>query len=503
MKPKSLKNKLRQLQSKTLTKFSNHNRSVGLFIITMVICLTTNLKAQNWEMTLNNITPPWDPNFGTNTNDPINFYTNGTQKMTLGTNGVLKINSLSGTGNRFLQVDLEGNIFPWTGSNQNPNLILFSDGSWRPNLISVDGGTMSIPFGAKFGLGVSDPNATLDVDGDIASTGYIKSLAGFKFNNDDGLTYNSSEGTFILGKAGMSFPLIDVCNILPTGVTWVQSAGGGFLSSQVNPVGYANVNASLRMYIAPQNGNGYIEVNGKDAGNYPNNSLNLNYNCGRTTNINSGPYGGNVNICTSTNGGNLTIGSNNSGNVGIGVTASSLSRLNISSSGVGLMVNTNHTFLGDYNTKLTVDKDYAKGLAIVNTANNPAGDENFIVYGDGRTRIGGDYTTGNESTYKLSVNGPIIAEEVVIMLRQNWPDYVFSKKYDLMPLSKVEEFISKNSHLPNVPAAKEIETNGLKLGNMVANQMEKIEELTLYLIDLKKEVELLKLENETLKKKIK
>ena len=89
------------------------------------------------------------------------------------------------------------------------------------------------------------------------------------------------------------------------------------------------------------------------------------------------------------------------------------------------------------------------------------------------------------------------------MLRPNWPDYVFSKDYKLMPLNKVEEFINKNSHLPNIPTTQEIKTGGLNTGLILSKQMEKIEELTLYLIDLKKEIELLKVENNILKEKVK
>ena len=80
----------------------------------------------------------------------------------------------------------------------------------------------------------------------------------------------------------------------------------------------------------------------------------------------------------------------------------------------------------------------------------------------------------------------IIAEEVVITLRPNWPDYVFSKSYALMPLLQVDEFIRKNSRLPNIPSAKEIKENGLSTGEILTKHMEKIEEMTLYMIDMKK-----------------
>lgn len=93
-------------------------------------------------------------------------------------------------------------------------------------------------------------------------------------------------------------------------------------------------------------------------------------------------------------------------------------------------------------------------------------------------------------TYKLSVNGNIRSKEVVV--ENGWADYVFNDDYRLKPLAEVEEFIRANKHLPNIPSAAEIEKNGLQLGETQKKMMEKIEELTLYVIELKKEIELLK-----------
>jgi hypothetical protein len=93
-------------------------------------------------------------------------------------------------------------------------------------------------------------------------------------------------------------------------------------------------------------------------------------------------------------------------------------------------------------------------------------------------------------TYKLSVNGNVRAKEVVV--ETGWADYVFDENYKLKDLSEVEKFIQQYKHLPNIPSATEIETKGLNLGEVQKKMMEKIEELTLYVIELKKEIELLK-----------
>ncbi len=93
--------------------------------------------------------------------------------------------------------------------------------------------------------------------------------------------------------------------------------------------------------------------------------------------------------------------------------------------------------------------------------------------------------------YKLSVNGSIKARELVIET-VGWPDYVFAENYKPLPLSEVEKFIQLHHHLPNIQPAHELEKNGIAVGDMQKKMMEKIEELTLYVIELKKEIDLLK-----------
>jgi hypothetical protein len=96
------------------------------------------------------------------------------------------------------------------------------------------------------------------------------------------------------------------------------------------------------------------------------------------------------------------------------------------------------------------------------------------------------------STYKLFVSGGILTEEVRVSAVGTWADYVFKKNYNLKPLSEVETFIKENGHLPNVPSAAQVESEGIALGEMSKIQQEKIEELTLYIIDQNKEIEKLK-----------
>ncbi|GAA3771917.1 hypothetical protein [Flavobacterium ginsengiterrae] len=100
-----------------------------------------------------------------------------------------------------------------------------------------------------------------------------------------------------------------------------------------------------------------------------------------------------------------------------------------------------------------------------------------------------NFADGSE-TYRLSVKGKVRAEEIKVY--NTWADYVFDPSYKLPTLKEVENYIVQNGHLQNVPSAKEIVENGLALGEMTKIQQEKIEELTLYVIQQNKEIEELK-----------
>ena len=101
--------------------------------------------------------------------------------------------------------------------------------------------------------------------------------------------------------------------------------------------------------------------------------------------------------------------------------------------------------------------------------------------------------------YSLAVNGKVICEELKIQASSNWPDYVFGKSYSLKSLDELKSFISTHHHLPNIPSADEIEKEGILIGDMQKKMMEKIEELTLYILQLEEKYTNLRAELETLK----
>lgn len=132
------------------------------------------------------------------------------------------------------------------------------------------------------------------------------------------------------------------------------------------------------------------------------------------------------------------------------------------------------------------------GVAIGGGASQWATSGTNISYGTGNVGIG-TLLASNPNNYKLAVNGIIGAKEVKVETNSStWPDFVFKEDYKLKTIEQVENFINQNGHLPEIPTAKDIVENGHSLGEMDASLLRKIEEMMLYIIELKKEINQLK-----------
>ncbi len=131
-------------------------------------------------------------------------------------------------------------------------------------------------------------------------------------------------------------------------------------------------------------------------------------------------------------------------------------------------------------------KIYAKGsdgsLRIMDYPNG----SRLMIDNAGNVGIG---TTSPQS--ELSVDGEITTKKITVTL-DGWSDFVFTDNYQLMPLDELAHYINVNKGLPGIPTEKEVLDKGIELGKMQAKLLEKVEELTLYMIELKKENEELK-----------
>ncbi|WP_127130856.1 hypothetical protein [Pseudoflavitalea rhizosphaerae] len=211
------------------------------------------------------------------------------------------------------------------------------------------------------------------------------------------------------------------------------------------------------------------------------------------------------------------------GNVGIGTTTPNrllhvagvarLANLAVIQQGTG----SNPEITSDGNSVIRIKGQRGTIIGKLNALHSYQTEAIALSNGDNKTNIVSVYNnsdvsvmtitnTGNigigitAPTEKLCVNGNIFTKKVKVTAT-GWPDYVFHPSYKLMPLDQLERFIKANRHLPEIVPAKEVEENGLDLGDNQAALLKKIEELTLYLIDLKKTVDEQNLRIKTLEAK--
>ena len=139
-----------------------------------------------------------------------------------------------------------------------------------------------------------------------------------------------------------------------------------------------------------------------------------------------------------------------------------------------------HVNTSDFRVNSNGNVEIRKQLAVANSIYLLQNGDVTIA---GNTRIGDGFYCDSHGNLKV--------KELHVTLT-NWPDYVFGEGYRLMPLDEVEEYIGENGHLPQMPSAAEVEADGANLGEMNRLLLQKVEELTLYIIDLQKQIDELK-----------
>ena len=385
--------------------------------------------------------------------DGVNFYNNsvgrGYNFKNAANNSLLKIdaNGLIGVGKmpNLVQFDIQQNTTYGFGLNTaNRSYTMRVDGtSFILGDRSVSQDRLAILANGNVGIGTNSPTEKLTIAGNIRISNYayqefnIGNTKGYIWGNHD---YNGTAGTFqddLVISANWQGVNSNTDNI---------SNSSSFLRNGAMSVG----RHGIRFFISD---------NSTSA---PTQSMTI------ATN-------GNVGIGTNSPDEKLEVG----GNARISGTSGSLH------SNLQFYRSTGNKFMtigqGDLNAQnSTFDFHHHNGNDIRFLIN----DSEYL-----RIKSSGMIGIGTASpTEKLSVDGTVLAKKVKVSNSgSDWPDYVFSSRFKLRTLSELEAFIQQNRHLPEVPTAIEIETNGQNLGDIQVVLLKKIEELTLYLIQENKE----------------
>lgn len=314
----------------------------------------------------------------------------------------------------------------------------------------------------KVGINVLDPNSTFHVNGlagEDAMRIQVNGATKLYVNNNGGVSVGSpvappSNGLFVSGNAGFGISS-------PQTVVHISGTDEVLRLDGTNPY--------MRFFNSGAE-KGYVQQTGND------------FKLGTVGTNSSGKVQITAGSATA-----MTIKS--SGYVGIGTTSPS-TLLHIK--GTGSMLRLEGTdgalsFFAGTTEKGFIQRQgdnivVGSSSGMVTIGNNVAGTVMYVTTA-GTVGIGTSDTKG----YKLGVDGNIVCEELKVKLSQNWPDYVFADDYKLPSLKDVEAAIAAGKHLPGIPSAKEMHEEGINVGEMQKLMMQKIEELTLYVIDLQKQ----------------
>lgn len=365
---------------------------------------------------------------------------------------------------------------------------------------------MTFDGAGNVGIGTIDPNYKLEVEKSNAANNTEYLLGAFNHSGNAGGIYmgyigNGTDAQEAVLRSGGNINLNLGTSAYRNAVT-VSNSNGNVGIGTAEPSEKFHVNGTTTIVAdigSPTNphyqtGSHTLELQNNDGGDVilalhraGNSSANIKYNDSRELILSSSgnatakhlviQQSGNVGIGTATSDQKLTVG----GSINVGGTENAHVRVR--------HVNGKSHDSSDFgNLYLNYENEFP---VYVGKATNEA---DFYVFG--KVGIG----TSNP-TEAMEVNGIIRSKEILVEASP-WPDYVFAPEYNLRSLTETKAFIEENHHLPGIPSAAEVEENGVAVGDMQAKLLQKIEELTLYVIELKEDNEQLRKQYNQLKDQI-
>jgi hypothetical protein len=407
-----------------------------------------------------------------------------------------------------LSVDDTGKVILVNAAGNSSN-IYTSDGTLADNrAVNLAGKNLSFNnssgLGTSFNINGSNGKVSIGKYSDITAYGYdlnpydlllsrsFLSAGGGLFLSD--LRIENSANLFVDGDiqtAGLNASEVKTSSVQLTNLATPAPANGKALSvddtGKVILVAAGGTGTSSNIYTS--DGTLTNATAGLRTVNLEGNKLSFKSSNGSRFNIDG--TNGNVNV-----NGNVEI----SNNINVSGNIDTASNINLNNGGVlnvvGGTINLDESsirFRKFSNGSWDMYSDNDNSLSFISTSTNPQlSVASLIMSKEGNIGMGTNkfIDPADNKEYKLSINGFVRATKVKVY--NTWADYVFNKEYNLLTLNELEKYIKENGHLPNVPSAKEVEQKGLDLGDMSRIQQEKIEELTLYLIQQNKEIQELK-----------
>jgi len=557
-----------------------------LFLIlacnTMLLC---GQAGQKWSLTGNSSTS--SDFLGTTNAAPLVFKTNNTPRLTIGSDGVIYLNSFSQSPSGILRFDAGGKL-QFTPFTNNSNEVLTGDGTFR-NIQGLDlgwkvFGTTKIYCepGFSVGIGTENPAAALDVNGNTIIRGTLnvfdgiiigKSYTGEKAMLDSVMASKMETDEMKASQYKTSTIIIDgnnsritsqtgeinfennslyagslrVSNLQVTGTTTqsnlivqnhlqignsslhlastdlgtdtdnriystrgdllIQSETGSDLNTIINGnndgfVGIGTINPMQNLHIQgrtyatinPNTASAVIRLEDEYIGNtIPSNSRTAYWDMVVSSHFHKMLFRTDQGVAGATPVEVMSM--NENGQIVMGPTQNCSIIPNIK------LIVDGHLFLTDgpteeprsiywgYQCKPEWGLEYNAtdgGLNFWNPTTSSSGTVNYRLFlqdGTGNVGIG-----TNHPEYKLDVCGTIRAREVKVNLNGTCPDYVFEPNYELMSFDELREYLENNKHLPGIPSASETEENGINLSEMNMMLLQKVEEMTLYILELEQRI---------------